>query len=96
MERNISRVRSLVVEATAAAADPEAPAGEGDKNYLQIAKQVMTMIPDLPEDPKEAADVAQGIFKKLAKSKQLLQRAASFVSKPGKEKQILRKQMRAQ
>lgn len=85
MERTITRVRTLVVESE------EPMAGEGDKDYLQIAKQLMAMMPDLPEDPKEAAIAAAETFKKLSKSKQLLQRAASFVAKPGKEKQILRK-----
>lgn len=51
-------------------------------------------MPDLPDDPKEAAKEAAEVFKKLSRSKQILTRAAMFVSRGGKEKQILRKAMK--
>lgn len=84
----ISKVRRLI--------EAKDPSEEGEKDFLDIAKQVMTMMPDLPEDPKDAATAAAETFRKLSKSKALLQRAASFISKGGKSKQILRKAMRGQ
>jgi hypothetical protein len=64
---------------------------EGKVDYDQIAKQVVTMIPDMPKDQKEAQKYVMGLFKKLSRSPMIVARAIKYVHRPGKEKQILRK-----
>jgi hypothetical protein len=73
---------------------PEGSEFGEDPKLVSIARNIVTMFPDAPDDPKEAAAYVIGVLKRLIKSKATLTVAFRTMSRPGKEKAALRKMLK--